>query len=72
MNSVAKIGDRARLLAIPRELDLSDGTYLWAFSVRQSVLLLTGIAAASWLLVEKPALRLKDWRWRREPVLQPA
>ena len=78
-----------RLPAIPRELDLSYGTYLWAFPVQQSVVQLTGvrdplilfaiavpiilaIATTSWLLVEKPALRLKDWRWRRSPVLQPA
>lgn len=78
-----------RLPAIPYRLDLSYGTYLWAFPVQQSVIHFTGvqnphglfaivtpivlaIAAASWLFVEKPALRLKEWRWRRPPALQPA
>ncbi|MGH8172952.1 MAG: acyltransferase family protein [Rhodanobacteraceae bacterium] len=78
-----------RLPAVPRELDLSYGTYLWAFPVQQSVILLAGvsnplilfaivvpivlpIAAASWLFVEKPALKFKDWRWRRATRLQPA
>jgi peptidoglycan/LPS O-acetylase OafA/YrhL len=66
-----------RLPAMPRELDLSYGTYLWAFPVQQTVVQLAGvqsplglfamvtpivlaIAAASWFLVERPALRLKQ------------
>jgi peptidoglycan/LPS O-acetylase OafA/YrhL len=78
-----------RVPSIPRGLDLSYGTYLWAFPVQQVVVMYTGvreplllfaivtpivlaIAMASWLLVEKPALRLKDWHWRRRAVaLQP-
>jgi peptidoglycan/LPS O-acetylase OafA/YrhL len=77
-----------RLPAIPGELDLSYGTYLWAFPVQQTLIqfadvhqplvlfatvvpIVLAIAAGSWLLVEKPALRLKDWRWRRAPA-QPA
>jgi peptidoglycan/LPS O-acetylase OafA/YrhL len=78
-----------RLPAIPRDLDLSYGTYLWAFPVQQCLIQLAGvrdplvlfamavpivlaIAAASWLFVEKPALKLKDWRWPRPVVAQPA
>jgi peptidoglycan/LPS O-acetylase OafA/YrhL len=78
-----------RLPAIPRELDLSYGTYLWAFPVQQSLIHLVGvrdplalfaiavpivlaIAGASWLLVEKSALKLKDWRWQRSAALQRA
>jgi peptidoglycan/LPS O-acetylase OafA/YrhL len=74
-----------RIPRIPRDTDLSYGTYLWAFPVQQ-VLVMSGvreplqlfaiatpivlvIAALSWFLVEKPALRLKDWRW---PRLTPA
>jgi len=70
-----------RLPAIPHDLDLSYGTYLWAWPVQQSVVLLAGvreplvlfaiaapialaIAAVSWVCIEKPALRLKDFRWR--------
>ncbi|HEX5121809.1 MAG TPA: acyltransferase [Rhodanobacteraceae bacterium] len=70
-----------RIPRIPRDIDLSYGTYLWAFPVQQ-VLVMSGIgeplrlfaiatpivlaiAALSWFLVEKPALRLKDWRWPR-------
>jgi peptidoglycan/LPS O-acetylase OafA/YrhL len=66
-----------RLPAIPRDVDLSYGTYLWAFPVQQTVVQLTGvhspiglfaiaapivlaIAAASWFLIERPALRLKN------------
>jgi peptidoglycan/LPS O-acetylase OafA/YrhL len=66
-----------RLPAIPRDVDLSYGTYLGAFPVQQTVVQLTGvhspiglfaiaapivlaIAAASWFLIERPALRLKN------------
>jgi peptidoglycan/LPS O-acetylase OafA/YrhL len=71
-----------RLPRIPGDIDLSYGTYLWAFPVQQ-LLVMSGIrqplelfamatsialtlAALSWFLVEKPALQLKDvrWRWR--------
>lgn len=78
-----------RLPSIPRNWDLSYGTYLWAFPLQQVVIMFTGvreplalftivtpivlvIAIGSWLLIEKPALRLKDWRWRRSTRLQPA
>jgi peptidoglycan/LPS O-acetylase OafA/YrhL len=70
-----------RMPRIPRDIDLSYGTYLWAFPLQQvlvmsgvgnplSVFAITtpivlGIAALSWFLIEKPALRLKDWRWPR-------
>ena len=37
-----------------------------------AVPIILAIATASWLLVEKPVLRLKDWRWRRALVLRPA
>jgi peptidoglycan/LPS O-acetylase OafA/YrhL len=70
-----------RIPRIPRQLDLSYGTYLWAFPVQQSIIQLAGvtnplglfavatpivllIAAASWLCVEQPALRLKRGRGR--------
>jgi len=66
-----------RIPTIPRDLDLSYGTYLWAFPVQQIVVELTRtqnplvlfaiatgivlpLAAASWLWIEKPALRLKN------------
>lgn len=29
-------------------------------------------ATGSWLFIEKPALKLKDWRWRRAPAMQTA
>lgn len=70
-----------RLPAIPRNADLSYGTYLWAFPVQQLLvnagvgdpLLLFALAtpialalgALSWFYIEKPALRLKDLRWFR-------
>jgi peptidoglycan/LPS O-acetylase OafA/YrhL len=70
-----------RIPAIPWNLDLSYGTYLWAFPVQQvltmtgmrdpwllsaaAVLVVLPIALASWLLVEKPALRFK--RTRSQP-----
>jgi peptidoglycan/LPS O-acetylase OafA/YrhL len=67
-----------RVPAIPRELDLSYGTYLWAFPMQQ-LLVMHGVndplrlaacaipialtlGAISWLTVEEPALRLKDLR----------
>ena len=75
-----------RLPAMPREADLSYGTYLWAFPVQQTVVQLTGmtsplalfaiatpivlaVAAASWLLVERPALGLRN---RSRPAKDPA
>jgi peptidoglycan/LPS O-acetylase OafA/YrhL len=71
-----------RLPSVPRDLDLSYGTYLWAFPVQQTIVALgdaatplalfatatpivLAIAAGSWLLVERPSLRLKDPRRRR-------
>lgn len=68
-----------RLPAMPREADLSYGTYLWAFPVQQTIVaighvasplvlfaiatpVVLAIAAASWLYVERPALRHKDSR----------
>ncbi len=73
-----------RLPEIPGDVDLSYGTYLYAFPVQQ-ILVMKGIgdplllfaiatpialaiAALSWFFVEKPALRLKDARW---PWLRP-
>jgi len=77
-----------RIPPMPWELDLSYGTYLWGFPVQQTVIsmgvrdpltvfaivtpIVLTIAMASWLFVEKPALRLKDWHWRRPSRLQPA
>lgn len=78
-----------RLPAIPRQLDLSYGTYLWAFPVQQTIIRIGGaihplvlfaiatpivlaIALASWLLVERPALRLKNVRSRRVAMPEPA
>jgi peptidoglycan/LPS O-acetylase OafA/YrhL len=71
-----------RIPSIPKQLDLSYGTYLWAFPTQQTVMLIGGvtnpivlfaivtpivlsIATFSWLCIEKPALRLKNFRWRR-------
>jgi len=68
-----------RLPSVPRGLDLSYGTYLWAFPVQQTIVavghvtsplalfatatpIVLAIAAASWLCIERPALRLKDSR----------
>lgn len=64
-----------RLPTIPKRMDLSYGTYLWAFPMQQIVLLsglrnpwllsavttpiVLVIAAASWWLMEKPVLSLK-------------
>lgn len=70
-----------RLPEIPRGIDVSYGTYLWAFPMQQ-ILVMSGvddplrlfaiatpialaIGALSWFLIEKPALRLKDARWLR-------
>jgi len=78
-----------RIPAIPRGLDLSYGTYLWAFPVQQVVLQFSHtpnpwvlfalatpvvllIATASWLWVEKPALRLKNMGLPRTAAAQPA
>jgi peptidoglycan/LPS O-acetylase OafA/YrhL len=78
-----------RLPSIPRQLDVSYGTYLWAFPVQQTIIHVAGVtrplvlfaiatpivlvvALASWLLVEKPALRLKNVRRRRVAVPEPA
>ena len=68
-----------KLPPIPRGLDLSYGTYLFAFPVQQTIVALAhvttplalfavatpivlAIAAASWLCIERPALRLKERR----------
>jgi peptidoglycan/LPS O-acetylase OafA/YrhL len=77
-----------KLPKIPHDLDLSYGTYLWAWPIQQTLVgfgvrdpvwlilsatpIVLTIAAASWLLIEKPALRLKDLRRQRAPALQPA
>jgi peptidoglycan/LPS O-acetylase OafA/YrhL len=69
-----------RLPAIPGKLDVSYGVYLWGFPTQQALVLagisgvwtlflattpvVLAIGAASWLLVEKPCLRLKEWRPR--------
>jgi peptidoglycan/LPS O-acetylase OafA/YrhL len=70
-------------------MDLSYGTYLWAFPVQQTIILVGGVtkplllfaiatpivlavALASWLLIEKPALRLKNFRRRRVAVPEAA
>jgi len=77
-----------RIPSIPRGLDLSYGSYLWAFPTQQSVVLIAGvtnpialfaivtpivlgIATLSWLYIEKPALRLKNFRWRRADEAKP-
>jgi peptidoglycan/LPS O-acetylase OafA/YrhL len=70
-----------KLPAIPSGLDASYGVYLWGFPTQQVLVLagmgnawvlfaattpiVIALGAASWLLVEKPSLRLKDWRPRR-------
>ncbi|HET7925711.1 MAG TPA: acyltransferase [Rhodanobacteraceae bacterium] len=68
-----------RIAKVPQDIDLSYGTYLWAFPVQQ-LLVTSGIgdplalfalatpialmlAFLSWFYIEKPALRLKDGRW---------
>ena len=73
-----------KLPSIPFGLDLSYGTYLWAFPVQQAIVasghastplalfaiatpIVLAIAVASWLCVERPALRLKD-SMRSKPV----
>ncbi|HKE47910.1 MAG TPA: acyltransferase [Rhodanobacteraceae bacterium] len=77
-----------RLPSMPRGLDLSYGTYLWAFPVQQTlvmaglreplVLFATAapivllIAAVSWTFVEKRALRLKEPRRRVGASIEPA
>jgi peptidoglycan/LPS O-acetylase OafA/YrhL len=69
-----------RLPTIPAKLDVSYGVYLWGFPTQQALVLagisgawmlflattpiVLAIGTASWLLVEKPCLRLKDWRRR--------
>lgn len=69
-----------RVPTIRGQLDVSYGVYLWGFPVQQVLVLagiangwllfvvttpiVLAMGAASWLLVEKPALRLKDWRRR--------
>jgi peptidoglycan/LPS O-acetylase OafA/YrhL len=77
-----------RIPPIPRGLDLSYGSYLWAFPTQQSVVLIAGvtnpialfaivtpivlaIATFSWLYIEKPALRLKNFPWRRADAAKP-
>lgn len=70
-----------RLPVIPARLDVSYGVYLWGFPTQQVLVLagisngwilfmaavpiVLVIGAASWLLVEKPSLRFKEWRPRR-------
>ncbi len=73
-----------KLPSIPFGLDLSYGTYLWAFPAQQAIVasghastplalfaiatpIVLAIAVASWLCVERPALRLKD-SMRSKPV----
>lgn len=70
-----------RLPAIPRNVDASYGIYLWGFPTQQVLVqagitngwalfavaapIVVVIGTSSWLLVEKPCLRLKDWHPRR-------
>jgi peptidoglycan/LPS O-acetylase OafA/YrhL len=70
-----------RLPRIPLDFDLSYGVYLWAYPVQQTIValgvrepvvliatatpIILAIAAMSWLVIERPALRLKDLRWYR-------
>ncbi|HEX5123082.1 MAG TPA: acyltransferase [Rhodanobacteraceae bacterium] len=66
-----------QLPRMPRNVDLSYGTYLWGCPIQQSIVhawhvadpialffltmaIVLPIAAASWLLIEKPALAMKD------------
>lgn len=68
-----------KLPSIPAGLDLSYGTYLWAFPLQQAIVaaghvtapfvlfaiatpIALAVAAASWLCIERPALRLKQSR----------
>jgi peptidoglycan/LPS O-acetylase OafA/YrhL len=77
-----------KLPAMPRGIDLSYGTYLWAFPTQQ-LLVMHGVddplrlaaytapialalGALSWHFIEKPALRLKDVRWLRRQPAAPA
>jgi peptidoglycan/LPS O-acetylase OafA/YrhL len=69
------------LPSLPRKIDLSYGTYLWAWPIQQTLVsygvrdpvaliaiaapVVLAIASASWLLIEAPALRLKDGRRNR-------
>jgi peptidoglycan/LPS O-acetylase OafA/YrhL len=77
-----------RLPRIPYGVDLSYGTYLWAWPVQQTVVglgvrqpwiliviatpIVLAIALMSWLLVERPALQFKEFRWRRSAAVQAA
>jgi peptidoglycan/LPS O-acetylase OafA/YrhL len=78
-----------RLPAIPNQMDLSYGVYIWAWPIQQTIVqvahvseplllfaittaILVPIAAASWFLIEKPALGLKDSLSWRSRALQPA
>lgn len=76
------LSSRFRLAVLDRSGDLSYGTYLWAFPVQQAVFQWTGsgpmtnmalslpvvllLAALSWRLIERPALKFKPKR-RRHP-----
>jgi len=69
-----------RLPSMPHDVDLSYGTYLWGFPIQQALVargihdpavlfvvtvpIVLALALLSWLLVEKPALRLKSLRFR--------
>lgn len=73
-----------RLPTVPRNVDASYGIYLWGFPTQQVLVqagitngwalfavvapIVVAIGTLSWLLIEKPCLRLKDWRpWRAMP-----